>query len=378
MSTVREGVAFDRTLSPALCIEVTPKCYLSHSNVQFFLITDLTDMFRSCYLIKMTSAKPKKIGFLVFDGIQALDLFGPLDAFQEANDNSVGSTKHYELILVSHDGGSVLTSSGVRIEAHRSIKNCPSLHTLIVAGGEGTRAPDFPADVIQWIKQTAPGLQRYGSICTGLYILAQTGLLNGQTVTTHWRHTEDAQDRFPELKVVPDALYLTTGKVFSAAGVTAGIDLALALIENDLGPSIAADVARHLVVFVKRPGDQRQFSSILQTQMRASDDFADLVAWIANNLRSDLSSFELAERVGLSERQFRRRFANHMGETPTQYIERVRIETASQSLRNERASIEQIALDVGYASSDTFRRAFERFLGVSPTAYRERFGRGAI
>lgn len=324
----------------------------------------------------MSSAKPKKIGFLVFDGVQALDLFGPIDAFQEANDNpTIGSRKHYEVVVVSHDGGPVVTSSGVRIEAHQSIKNCPALHTLIVPGGEGTRNPDFPTDAINWIKRTAPHLQRYGSICTGLYILARTGLLNGQTVTTHWRHIEDAQDRFSELTVVPDALFLNSGKVFSAAGVTAGIDLALALIENDLGPSTAADVARHLVVFVKRPGDQRQFSSMLQTQMRANDDFAELIAWIADNLQADLSSFTLAERVGLSERQFRRRFAKLMGETPTQFIERMRLETASQSLRNGRTAIEQVALEVGYASSDTFRRAFERSLGVTPSAYRERFGR---
>ena len=315
------------------------------------------------------------LGFLVFDGVQALDLFGPMDAFEEANNIRKEQGKRYETVLVSHDGGSVLTSGGVRIEAHQSISDCPPLHTLIIPGGEGTRAADFPIDAIEWIKLKSPRLQRYGSICTGLFVLARTGLLDGQTVTTHWAHAEDAQALFPKLKIVPDALYQTSGKVFSAAGVTAGIDLALALIETDLGPSAAADVARHLIVFVKRPGDQRQFSSVLQTQVRATDEFADLVAWIADNLQADLSSYALAERVGLGERQFRRRFATLMGETPTQYIERMRIEVASQSLRDAQGSIEQVAFDVGYASADTFRRAFERFFGVSPTAYRERFGR---
>lgn len=205
--------------------------------------------------------------------------------------------------------------------------------------------------------------------------MTKTGLLNGQTVTTHWHHAEDAQAQFRKLTIVADELYLTSGKVFSAAGVTAGIDLALALIEDDLSPSASADVARHLVVFLKRPGDQRQFSTILQTQMRATNDFADLAAWIADNLRADLSSFALAERIGLSEGQFRRRFAKLMGETPTQYIERVRIEIASQSLREGQATIEQVAYDVGYANSGTFRHAFERFLGVPPSVYRERFGR---
>ncbi|MEM9055851.1 MAG: GlxA family transcriptional regulator [Pseudomonadota bacterium] len=324
----------------------------------------------------MSTGKTKRIGFLAFDGFQGLDLIGPLEAFEEANQLPGSTRRPYQTVVVTRDGEPAVADSGITLCAHASIDDCPPLHTLIIAGGAGARRMDFPQAVVHWIAQSAPRLARLGSICTGLFILARTGLLDGERVTTHWQHIDEASENFPALHVVGDALFLRQGKLFTAAGVSAGIDLALALIEEDHGPAVAADVARHLVVFFKRPGDQRQYSSMLRHQTESPDEFANLVAWIADNLSADLSSPALAERVGLSERQFRRRFARVFGETPTQRIERIRMETACTWLGSERATVEQIAADLGYRSADTFRRAFERHRGVTPTEYRSRFGGG--
>lgn len=323
----------------------------------------------------MSSRQPKRIGFLAFDNVQALDLFGPIDAFNEANDLNKVGVQPYEIVVITHDGKSVGMSNGTRIEPHTSTANCPPLHTLVIPGGEGSRAASFPEENVDWIRQQARYLRRYGSICTGLYILARTGLADGERVATHWHHVEDIQQKFPALKVDRGALFVRTGQLFTAAGVSSGIDLALALIEDDLGPEVASDVARHLVVFLKRPGDQRQFSTVLQSQSAGSREFSELIAWMADNLTQRLSSFMLAERVGLSERQFRRRFSQLVGETPTQHIERMRVDAASQALLGGTAPIDRIARDVGYSNADTFRRAFERLLGTAPSVYRERFGK---
>jgi len=316
----------------------------------------------------------KNIGYLAFDGMQALDLFGPLEAFQEANEQlPKGRRATYRNVVVTLDGSPVVSSSGVTINAHKSIKTCPPLHTLVISGGAGARAPDFPVEILDWIESIAPKLTRIGSVCTGLFILARTGLLDGKRVTTHWHHIHEAREKFHALKLDPEALYLRNGKFFTAAGVTASIDMALALIEEDLGRNAALKVARHLVVFFKRPGDQRQYSSVLQNQTNATDKFSELTAWITDNLSNDLSSHILAERVGLSERQFRRRFAQVFGETPTRYIERIRIEAASGSLVNEPSDIDAIARNTGFTNADTFRRSFERLRGITPSDYRRRF-----
>ena len=314
-----------------------------------------------------------RVGYLVFDGIQALDLFGPLESFQEANESLEGKRLRYQNVIVSEDGHSVISSSGVEICAQKSIRECPPLDTLIIPGGAGARNENFSPDVIRWIERKSTHAKRIGSVCTGLFIFAQTGLLDGCRVTTHWRHVHEAQKCFPALQLVEDALFLRDGKVFTAAGVTAGIDMALALIEEDFGPTAASEVARRLVVFVKRPGDQRQYSSALQHQAAASNEFADLSVWIKEHIANDLSSEVLASRVGLSERQFRRRFTQTFGETPTRHVERMRIEAACNWLINEPLSIERISREAGFSSADVFRRTFERIRGVTPSDYRNRF-----
>ena len=344
-----------------------------NQNVQNNRIYDLTDMLRPCHKHSMARKKLHTIGYFVFDGLQALDLFGPLETFQEANEAFADTATRYQNIVISEAGRPVTSSSGVEIVAQKSIRNCPALDTLIIPGGEGARADNFSADVIRWITRKSVRAKRVGSVCTGLFILAQTGLLDGTTVTTHWRHIKEAEARFPELNVSDDALFRRNGKLFTAAGVTAGIDMALALIEEDLGPAAASEIARHLVVFVKRPGDQRQYSAALQRQSTATDEFADLAAWITEHIGEELSSETLASRVGLSERQFRRRFSQVFGETPTRHVEQVRVDAACSWLINETLSIDRIAKDAGFSSADVFRRTFERLRGVTPSDYRKRF-----
>ena len=323
----------------------------------------------------MTRQKSKKIGFLTFDDMQALDLFGPLEVFEAAN-GQLESASCYQLIVLSRDGQSVTTSSGVTVGAHYALKNCPPLHSLIIAGGQGARRKNFSGQTLEWIRQQAKDLERICSVCTGLFVLARTGLVDGCSTTTHWQHVDEACNRFPELQIEPDALFIRQGKFATSAGVTAGIDLALSLVEEDFGPSLAAKVAQHLVVFVRRPGDQRQFSSPLREQMRTSDAFADLIAWISEHLAEPLSASILAEQVNLSERQFRRRFQALTGQTPIKYVEQLRIETACERLLEDSTSIEQIAQSVGYDSALSFRRAFVRLRGVSPSEFRARFSGG--
>lgn len=313
----------------------------------------------------------RTIGFLLFDGLHSLDLFGPLEAFQEVNESL--NRAAYDVVLVSETGAPVQSSSGVSIAAMASIARCPSLDTLVIPGGRGAREESFSPVVLDWIRQTDAQRRRTGSVCTGLFVLARTGLVENQRVTTHWRHVEEARLRFPNLIVDAEKLFCYEDKYFTAAGVTSGIDVALALIEEDHGARVAAEIARQLVVFVRRPGDQRQFSSLLQAQVDAPDRFNDLVGYIADHLHEDLSAFALAAHVGLGERQFRRRFKKLFGETPVRYVERARLEAARNLLVGSRTSIEAIAREVGFSSADVFTRAFERSFAVSPSEYRARF-----
>lgn len=315
----------------------------------------------------------RRTGFLAYDGMQALDLFGPLEAFQETNEILDCPVPLYENLVVTQDGGPVTSSSGVVISAHASLRDCPPLHTLVIPGGEGARKPDFPQAVLDWIVATEPATQRIGSVCTGLFILARTGLIDSMKATTHWHHAKEAQQAFPGLRVSPDALYIREGKFFTAAGVTAGIDMTLALIEEDAGTHAASRVARHLVVYLKRPGGQHQYSSALRDQEASAPDFSDLTVWMEDHLDNDLSAGVLADRACLSERQFRRKFTRIMGETPARYVERLRIERASRMLLDSKLPVGKIASAVGFYHTDSFIRAFRRRRELTPSAYRKRF-----
>jgi len=316
----------------------------------------------------------KRIGILGFEGVMALDLVGPFDSFTSAFiEDGTQQTNCYEVIVIGLTHEPFRAESGVIFKPHKTIKNAPPLDTLIIAGGKGLRVPSTQQAVADWVRKRAPKMRRIASVCTGTYGLAATGLISGRRVTTHWRHAQHLANSFPELKVEPNALYVKDGKFYTCAGITSGIDLSLALIEEDFGPRVALSVARELVVYFKRPGGQEQFSEPLKFQTQAGDRFADLAAWIQGHLQEDLSGEALAERACLSPRHFCRRFKSVFGSTPAAFVETVRLTEARERLTLPDQTIEGVAASVGFKSADAFRRAFERRLGLKPTSYRKHF-----
>ena len=327
----------------------------------------------------------KRVGFLCFDGVQALDLFGPADAFRSdvfLNRRLNGEVQRhwppYDVSLIGLSSRTFTTSGGITVKADLTTASRVHLDTLMIPGGEGLRRRGVADKAARWIKQIAEKTRRVASVCTGIYGLAPTGLLDGRRVTTHWTATQDIARRFPKLDVDPDALFIKDGKFYTSAGITAGIDLSLALIEDDEGAAAALAVARELVVYLKRPGGQNQFSEPLRYQLSTSDRFSDLVAFIHSNLHDGLSVESLAGRVFLSPRQFARVFKKEFGVTPADFVETARLDAASRRLSQagRRVQIDNVAESVGYASDDVFRRAFERRFGITPSAYRTRFRAG--
>ncbi len=323
----------------------------------------------------MSGKKPLRIGLLGFEGLMALDLVGPIDAFTSAvaeePDGQLASC--YEIVIIGLTSRPFTSESGVVFKPHKTIRNAPPLDTLIIPGGRGLRVPETQKRAAEWIISQAAKTRRMAAVCTGTFGLAATGLLDGRKVTTHWRHAQDLARRFPQLKVDPNALYLKDGKFYTCAGITAGIDLSLALIEEDFGPRVALSVARELVVYLKRPGGQEQFSEPLQFQTRSSDRFADLAVWIQGHLRQDLSAEGLAERACLSPRHFTRRFKEAFGATPATFVEDARLREARERLTLPEQTIEGVADSVGFKSADAFRRAFARRYGLQPSSYRRHF-----
>jgi transcriptional regulator GlxA family with amidase domain len=323
------------------------------------------------------AARGLRVGILGFDGVTALDLVGPADAFSTANEvwqATHGDPLPYRITLLGLTGRTFVAESGLGFEAHALLDDAPPLDTLIVPGGRGLREAEANARIVAWLRAHARGCRRIASVCTGIYGLAPSGLLDGRRVTTHWRFARDVAQRFPKLLVDDNALYLRDGPCYTSAGITAGIDLSLALIEEDFGPRIALAVARDLVVYLKRPGGQAQYSEPLRMQVLSSDPFADLAAWVIAHLDRDLSVEALAARANLSPRHFSRRFAAVFGCAPARYVEDLRMSEARRMLSQDGVGIQRVAVAVGFASADVFRRAFERRFGVSPSDYRERFG----
>jgi transcriptional regulator GlxA family with amidase domain len=257
--------------------------------------------------------------------------------------------------------------------AQGSLEAAPALDTIIVPGGAGLRDARIGAPIVQWLRSRAARTRRMVSICTGIYALGETGLLNGRRATTHWRFANDVARRFPGIRLEIDALFVRDGAYYTSAGITAGIDLTLSLVEDDFSERVALAAARELVVYLKRPGGQLQFSEPLQFQTRAVDRFADLAHWMIANMRKDLSVEVLAKRAGLGERHFSRRFKATFGVSPAEYVERLRLDEARRRLPSAHQTVESVAASVGYASADAFRRAFERRFRIAPSTYRKRF-----
>ncbi|UUY04389.1 GlxA family transcriptional regulator [Svornostia abyssi] len=309
------------------------------------------------------------------DQVQPLDAIGPVEVFHTAS-LVRGRTPAYAIEVVTPGGGVVTTRSGLRLLADPLPQDTTTIDTLLIAGGEGTRAAARDDDLLAWVRTVAATARRTTSVCTGSFVLAATGLLDGRRATTHWMWCDLLQRSFPAVAVEPDPIYVRDGKLWTSAGVTAGMDLALALVEDDLGPEIALEVARRLVVFVKRPGGQAQFSAGLAAQAARRDPLRELQAWLVDHLDEDLSVAALAQRACLSERQFTRVFKAETGMTPATYVEALRVERA-RLLLHDGATVDEAARATGFRSAEVLRRAFHRRIGVAPSAYRERFHRAA-
>jgi transcriptional regulator GlxA family with amidase domain len=321
---------------------------------------------------RFTPSRPLRIEILAFPDVQLLDVAGPLQVFASANDlvGATGKPRPYEPVVVA-DQSLVTSSAGLGLATRKLPAPRLPLDTLIVAGGFGVYPACDNEKVVGWITARAKVARRTASVCSGAFLLATAGLLDGRRAVTHWRRCAEFARRFPAVRLEPDPIFIRDGDIWTSAGVTAGIDLALALVEEDLGRGLALAVARHLVVFLKRPGGQAQFSATLALQ-HGDARFERLHAWIADNLRGDLSVASLAGAAGMSERSFVRHYRQATGRTPARAIEQVRVEAARHMLERGRP-VKRVAAHCGFGSEETLRRSFLRLLGATPQSYRERF-----
>jgi transcriptional regulator GlxA family with amidase domain len=322
-------------------------------------------------------AKParKSVAIIVPPKAQSLDVSGPLDAFLEANRHSSGGPL-YEVRLVATGPGRTIKVGGMSLVADISIfDEAGPIDTLLVAGTPDYAIAYTSTDLHAWLRRRAPRTRRYGSVCTGAFFLGAAGLLDGMNATTHWQHAAELAERFPAAKVVPDQIYVQDGALYTSAGVTAGIDLAMKLIEDDHGRDLALTVARRLVVFLKRPGGQSQFSAHLAAQIADEGKIRSLQHWILDHLAQDLSLESLASRVAMSVRNFTRVFQGETTITPGDFVEMARVDAARRLLEESETPLQRVASRCGFSSPDTMRRAFLRKIGCGPSEYRDRFRR---
>ncbi|WBB61374.1 GlxA family transcriptional regulator [Streptomyces sp. WMMC500] len=306
--------------------------------------------------------------FVLFDDMQSLDLTGPLEVFAGAERATPGT---YRIRTASVGGRPVRASSGLTLTPDGPLAGAPAPHTLVVPGGHGARRPQ--PEITGWLRDRAPAARRVVSVCTGAELLAGAGLLDGRRATTHWSYCEELARRHPAVDVDPDPIFVRDGDVATSAGVTSGIDLALALVEEDLGRDLALRIARHLVVFLRRPGNQAQFSTHLAAQTAQREPLRAVQQWIDEHPGGDLSVDTLAGRAGLSPRHFARAFRAETGVTPGRYVDGVRLEAARRLLEDSAYGVEEVARLCGYGTPEAMRRAFVRSLGASPAEYRRRF-----
>ncbi len=314
----------------------------------------------------------RRIEILAFPDVQLLDVAGPLQVFASTNDLLVNAGKpaHYQPVAVGAQTP-IVTSSALTIGTSALSGASEALDTLIVPGGWGVYRACEDQQLVSWIAQRSKTARRTASVCSGAFLLASTGLLDGRRAVTHWQRCGEFRKRFPKVRLDPDPIFIQDGAIWTSAGVTAGIDLALALVENDLGREVALAVARQLVVFLKRPGGQSQFSAALTLQDE-SGRFDGLHAWMMENITQDLSLADLADKAGMSLRSFSRHYREQTGVTPSKALEEMRLETARRLLEQAQP-VSRAARRAGFGSEETLRRLFQRRFGVSPQAYRERF-----
>jgi transcriptional regulator GlxA family with amidase domain len=323
---------------------------------------------------------PRRVVVVIYPGIQPLDAVGPLEVLSTANgyERFAGRPEPYRFELVAPEAGPQLTQSGYQLVAERSYRALRGpIDTLLVAGGAGSRRVRHDQALLAWLKRQAPRVRRLCSVCTGSLILAEAGLLDGKRATTHWGSCAHMAERYPRVRVEADPIFVRDGSVYTSAGVTAGIDLTLALVEEDCGAALARAVAKQLVVFLQRPGGQAQFSAQLAAQAPEVDAFRELHAFIVDHPERDLSVEALAARVAMSPRNFARRFREQVGLTPGQFVRKTRLQSAQRRLEQGKESVERIAERCGFGTSESMRRTFAQLVHVAPRHYRQRFSKGA-
>jgi transcriptional regulator GlxA family with amidase domain len=308
---------------------------------------------------------PRTIGFLIFPDFQLLDVAGPIAAF-EIGGRYGGDA--YALSVLAPTAGPVASSSGMPMSAV-GFDQAPALDTLVISGGDGTRAAATDPRLLAFVRAAAGSARRIASVCSGTYVLAEAGLLDGRRATTHWSRSADFARRYPQIRLEPDRIFIRDGGVWSSAGITAGIDLALALIAEDLGEAIARRTAQQLVVYRQRPGGQSQFSALLEME-RPGGRFGPLLAWASERLDQPLGVEALASQAAMSPRNFTRRFTEETGLTPARAVERLRVEAARVRVEAGAEPIDRIASDSGFGDPERMRRAFVRAFGQPPQALR--------
>jgi transcriptional regulator GlxA family with amidase domain len=325
---------------------------------------------------------PRQIAILIYPGVQSLDFTGPLEVFAGAErliEESGRQKRGYEVKLLSVDGRPLDTSSGLTVTPDASLEHAPEkIDTLIVAGGYGSQEAMGDAALLEWISHTAESARRTASVCTGAFLLAAAGLLDGRRATTHWASAAELAARYPQVDVDPEPIFLRDGPVWTSAGVTAGMDLALALVEEDLDREAALQIARYLVLFLRRPGNQGQFSAALSAQQPKREPLREVQRHVIEHPEADLSVEVLAARACMSPRNFARAFGAETGVTPARYVERVRLEAGRRRLEDTADPISIVATACGFGTAETMRRVFLRALDVGPAEYRRRFRSGSI
>lgn len=308
-----------------------------------------------------------------------LDIIGPADVFTGANyffPPEINKDMDYEVLTVSAtEDLEISTRSGILIRSKSSIYQVTQkIDTLLIAGFPGHREWKSYPKLVEWIKVNAPEIRRVGSVCIGAFVLAEAGLLRNRRATTHWMNCQELRSSYQDIDVHPDPIFVKDGNIYTSAGASAGIDLALALVEEDHGPEVALTIARYLVLYLRRPGNQSQFSNLLNQQLSSKKPIRDLQLWITGHLQENLNVENLASRLAMSPRNFARVFHIETGFTPARYIEKLRVESGRRFLEETRLSLDEIAEKCGFGSSDTMRKAFLRHLDTSPSYYRNLFG----
>lgn len=322
---------------------------------------------------------PLTIDIVIYEGFKALEAIGALSVFTYANSHlgRRGLKGRYDVKLVSTHCGPVLSDTGVSLVAEKSLNTLAVPHTAIIVGAWNIeQALDNAREIVQWVESAAKRMTRTAALCSGAFFLAEAGLLEGKRATTHWAVADALKARHPTVRVDADCIFIREDAIWTSAGVTAGIDLALALVEEDFGLDIALDVARDLVVYLKRPGGQSQFSAQLISQATHHPGIRSVQNWILANLENDLNPADMAERLSMSVRSFNRRFKSETGTTPSEFLTRARIEAARRMLEEGNLPAKTIAARAGFKTYESMRKAFQSALGVTPLAYRERFGAG--